>query len=358
MKTLDKYIIKIIFPVFLSGIMIFTLLISSGGLLFEAAKLLIKREATFSQVIKLFLLGLPNIMILTFPMALLLAILISFGKFSENGELLAFRASGISLYRLAVSSVIFSLIPFFFMFWGSEYLVPYTSAQRISILRDLSLSSIVKRDFVGKVHVGDINRIFYIKFINLKKGIMKDIFIQDVYGDDLVRIVRAKKAMFVDGNWIFLDGTINELDGNGELIRILKFSKDQIGFDISPESIYKVSKSSTDMSLREIEYLIRKAKNTETKAKLEVKFYQKLFLPFSCIVFSLLGLSISFFPIFRGSSWSFGVTILVVFFYYVMFSVLGAMGDAMIISPVLTGLIPIVFFLIIGLFLLYRVEYI
>ncbi len=357
MKLLDKYIIKSIFPPFVSGVMIFTLLISSGGLLFEMAKIFIKREASFFQVVKLFLLGLPDIMVLTLPMALLLGILISFGKFSENGELTAFRASGISLSRIVLSVVIFSLLPFFLMFWGGEYLVPFATSHRAKLMRDLGLVNISKRDFIGKVHVGDIDRIIYAKFIDLKKGVMKDILIQEVYGDDIVRIIRAKKAVFSDGNWIFIDGAINELDRDGELVRILKFSQDKIGFDLSPEKIYKVSRSSTSVSLRELYSLIKKAGDKKTKKILEVKFYQKLSLPFSCIVFSILGMSISFFPVFRGSSWSFGLTILIVFFYYIMFSVIGAMGEAMVLSPVLVGTIPIFTFLTFGLVLLYKVEH-
>ncbi len=357
MKLLDKYIIKTVFPPFISGVMIFTLLISSGGLLFEMAKIFIRREASFFQVMKLFALGIPDIMVLTLPMALLLAILISFGRFSENGEIIAFRAGGISLSRIVLSVVIFSLLPFFLMFWGGEYVVPYATLQRAKMMRDLGLISVSKRDFIGKIHGGDVERVIYAKFIDLKKGIMKDILIQEVYGDDIVRIIRAKKAIFKEGSWIFLDGAINELDRDGELVRILKFSQDKIGFDISPEKIYKVSHSSTNISLRELRKLIKKTEDKKAKKVLEVKFYQKLFLPFSCLVFSILGMSIGFFPMFRGSSWSFGLTILIVFFYYVMFSVLGAMGEAMIIPPVMSGIVPIFIFLIFGLFLLYRVEH-
>ncbi len=357
MKLLDKYIVKVIFPPFVSGIMIFTLLIASGGLLFEVAKLFIKKEATFFQVLKLFVLGLPDIMMLTLPMALLLGILISFGKFSESGEMIAFRAAGISIFRIAISVIIFSLIPLFFMFWGGEYLVPFATVQKMNLMKDLGLISVSKRDFVGKTQSGDISRILYAKFIDLKKGIMRDVLIQEVYGNDVVRIIRAKKAIFKDGNWIFIDGAINELDRDGELVRILKFSQDEIGLDLSPEKIYKVSRSSTSLSLRELKNLIKKTGDKKGREVLKVKFYQKFFLPFSCIVFSILGMSIGFLPMFRGSSWSFGLTILIVFFYYVMFSVLGAMGEAMIIPPILTGLLPIIFFLIVGILLLYKVEY-
>ncbi len=357
MKLLDRYIIKTVFPTFISGIMIFTLLIASGGLLFEVAKLFIKRETTFFQTIKLFLLGLPDIIVLTLPMALLLGILISFGKFFENGEIIALRAAGIGLFRITLSVIIFSLIPFFLMLLGGEYVVPKATIQRANMMRNLGLISISKRDFIGKVHIGDVDRILYAKFIDLKKGIMKDILIQEVYGDDIVRIIRAKSAIFKDGSWIFKDGAINELDRDGELVRILKFSQDKIGFDITPEKIYKLSRSSTSISLRELNQLIRRSSDLKAKQVLKVKFYQKLSLPFSCIVFAILGMSIGFFPIFRGSSWSFGLTILIVFFYYVMFSVLGAMGENMIISPLIAGFLPLILFLSIGIFFLYKVEY-
>ena len=71
-----------------------------------------------------------------------------------------------------------------------------------------------------------------------------------------------------------------------------------------------------------------------------VKIQNKLALPFVCIVFSLIGSAMGIRPQRTGKATSFGVSVLMIFGYYMVMFVCGALGQAEIISPFLAGWLP------------------
>jgi LPS export ABC transporter permease LptF len=97
-------------------------LLFSGVLLldkvFDLVDLLVNKGVSLAISLKIFLLFLPTIFSLSIPMSLLLACLLTFGRLSEDHEITALRASGLSFHQIlwppAVVALIFSaaLIPF------------------------------------------------------------------------------------------------------------------------------------------------------------------------------------------------------------------------------------------------------
>ena len=69
-------------------------------LAFDIADLLIQSRVPFNIVMRLFVYRLPGVIVLTLPMAALLATILSFGKLATQSELTALKASGISFYRI------------------------------------------------------------------------------------------------------------------------------------------------------------------------------------------------------------------------------------------------------------------
>src|SRR5262249_28066981 len=60
----------------------------------------VNRGVPAAQVAQVFLLLLPAFLEVTVPMAMLLAILVAFGRLSADTEITAMRSSGVSLYQL------------------------------------------------------------------------------------------------------------------------------------------------------------------------------------------------------------------------------------------------------------------
>jgi lipopolysaccharide export system permease protein len=74
--------------------------------------------------------------------------------------------------------------------------------------------------------------------------------------------------------------------------------------------------------------------------KIQVTIQQKLAFPFICIIFSILGSAMGIRPQRSSKATSFGVSILLIFGYYLLIFVSSALGQARVLSPFLAGWLP------------------
>ena len=93
-------------------------------------------RASLWSVTRAFILALPSIVVLTFPMAVLLASLLAFGRLSGTSEIIVMRAGGMSFLRLAMPVYIAA----FFISIGAiafnEYVVPAANHAYQNIIRN------------------------------------------------------------------------------------------------------------------------------------------------------------------------------------------------------------------------------
>ena len=84
LRLLDKYVLKeLLFP-FIFGVASFSSLFIASSMLFKIVQYITTYGAPVSTVARLFLYSMPEVINYTFPMAVLLAALIAFGKLSGN----------------------------------------------------------------------------------------------------------------------------------------------------------------------------------------------------------------------------------------------------------------------------------
>jgi lipopolysaccharide export system permease protein len=93
--TLARYLISEILSPFLLGLLAFTLVLLIARMV-KLIELVVTRGVPPLQIGKLLLLIMPTFLELTVPMAFLLANLLGLGRLSQDHEVLAFKASGVS----------------------------------------------------------------------------------------------------------------------------------------------------------------------------------------------------------------------------------------------------------------------
>ena len=98
-RKLDGYVLGETLGPLALGFSVYTF-IMLVRFLFRSADMIIRRGLSPGEVGKLVLYTLPNILVLTIPMALLFGILIAIGRLASDSELIAMRACGISLFTL------------------------------------------------------------------------------------------------------------------------------------------------------------------------------------------------------------------------------------------------------------------
>ena len=81
-RILDKYIFREVMLSFLFGICAFSAVFIGSGTLFKIARYITDYGASLQAVVKIFIFGLPGVVMWTFPMSMLLATLLTFGRLS------------------------------------------------------------------------------------------------------------------------------------------------------------------------------------------------------------------------------------------------------------------------------------
>ncbi len=132
-KIINLYIFKEILTFFFLGLSIFTFVLLIGNIL-KLMEMIVSKGIGLSDVARLFLYMLPYILVFTIPMALLLALLLTFGKLSSESELIAFKASGLSLYQLAVPAGVLAVVTLLLTAFLSLFALPWGN---ISFKREL-----------------------------------------------------------------------------------------------------------------------------------------------------------------------------------------------------------------------------
>ena len=105
LRLLDKYVLKELLYPFVFGVASFSSIFIASSLLFKIVQYMTTYGASTSSVAKLFLYSMPEIINYTFPMSVLLATLMAFGKLSSNSEIVAMKSGGVSYYRIVAPVV-------------------------------------------------------------------------------------------------------------------------------------------------------------------------------------------------------------------------------------------------------------
>jgi lipopolysaccharide export system permease protein len=159
--------------------------------------------------------------------------------------------------------------------------------------------------------------------------------------------------------WDFYNGTIYFVATDRSYRNILRFEHQQLQLPRTPLTLAENSRDYGEMNISQaLEQLEieRLGGNDQKIRKLQVRIQQKIAFPFVCVIFGLVGSVMGSIPQRTGRGTSFGISVIVIFSYYLLLSVSGALAQAGILSPIIGAWLPNLFGLVTGLFLLIRVA--
>src|SRR5712692_11892469 len=136
-KLIDHYVAREIVAPLALGVLLLTFALVTGRLL-KLTEMVVNRGVTLADVMSLIGYIMPAFLELTFPMAVLLGVLMGFGRMSGDRELIAARACGISLYRLAIPVLGVALMVYAISSYFAFTLRPWANAHLREKLYELS----------------------------------------------------------------------------------------------------------------------------------------------------------------------------------------------------------------------------
>ena len=356
MKILDRYMIAALGGPFLFGLAAFTLLFVAGELL-NIARLVSQEHASLIAAAKYFFYSLPGTLVLTFPMSMLLAVLLATSRLSGDSEITAMRAGGVSLYRIAAPILAVGIAASLIGLGFQELVVPTANARAAQILQNEIQSggtSILTNQIVNTFLPNGDRQLTMAQGFDPKKDELQDTTIEVFRGPKPLSLLYAPRGAYHADTWKFYDATEYVLDPCCERIDNPELSID-IGAD--PSQLVEQHIAPEDMSRAEISRLLRsgiKTTDTARYARLLVTYHSKLARPWASLVFALLAIPLGIRPQRSSSGAGFGISIAIVFAFYVVTTICLAVGQSYPATSLVMAWLPNTAFLLAGLRMLDR----
>lgn len=209
LRLLDRYVLSELLYPFIFGIASFSSIFIASSMLFKLTQYMTKYGASGETIARLFMYSLPEVVNYTFPMSMLLASLMAFGKLSGSSEIVAMKSGGISYYRIVAPVLIVAFFVSMFSVVWAEKVVPAAKVQYGRILEYEIKKNTKPRTqdhVIIKTLSGSTQRITYARRFDEEKGLMENITIEEFEKSHLARIQTAKQAYWENGS-IFSSGT-------------------------------------------------------------------------------------------------------------------------------------------------------
>jgi lipopolysaccharide export system permease protein len=340
MKIIDRYVLRELAAPFLFGVGAFAAVFIGGSLLFKFARLVAEQGMPLGRALLVFLYWLPGYVVLTFPMAALLAALLAFGRMSGDGETTAIRAGGVSLLRVMVPVMAAGLAVSLFTVAFNETIVPASARAAEELLaRTVGTQHHV---LVSASEGGHISNIIYADHFNRERGLLRNVtYIQYLKGEPVL-VIQGERAIYRAGKWEFYDGFMQYFDPYRKSTLIIG-SKHPLRFDLGhdPEDIALRQRDPEEMTWGELgEYLRRLSKEGVPTAELRVAWHHKLSVPFASLIFALVGAPLGLRSQRTSSALGLGVSMIIIFAYYVIWNYLAIVAEKGAFPPFLAAWAP------------------
>lgn len=361
LRILDKYIFREVCKAFLFGICAFSAVFIGSGTLFKIAKYITDYGASLSAVIKVFIFGLPNVIMWTFPMSMLLATLLTFGRLSSSSEITAMKSCGIGFFRIATPAIILGFFVSIAAILFNEHVVPWANtAYRNVVYYEIqgntgakSQDHIVLKD----IKDGQIQRLLYARRYDADSQSLQNVTLQEFNDAGKVsHVENAEYAEYEGKEWIMHNGMLYDIS-DGESEHTLRFNTQVLPINASPRQIVREQKNPEELTMKELKAQIRimKTQYVDTN-KLETELYQRITVPMASLIFALIGVPLGLQPTRNSSSAGFAMSVIIIFFYYALMTMANAIGRSGALSPMLAVWIPNIVGLIAGLFLIRKAS--
>ena len=372
LSIMDRYLVMQILTPFLFGVGAFSSVILAIGSLFELIRLITDAGLSVWIALQIFGYQIPGFMVYSFPMSMLLATLLSYSRMSGDGETTALRSCGVSAYRLVLPALVLSLFVTGMTYVFNEAIVPAANWQSRSTLRAALKQENVqfKNQDIFYQQYGDVPqedgttkqgliRSLYARSFDGKE--MRGLTVLDFSQGQLQQILAADSAVWLPEQsiWKFSKGTTYLVGADGNYRSILRFEEQNLRLPRAPLDLAQEQRSAEEMNIADIRRnieLLKQSGNTKEIRKLEVRLEQKYALPFICVVFAIVGASLGMRPQRTGAAIGFGLSVLIIFGYYLLLFICGALGQVEFLSPIAAAWLPNLIGVTAGFIILTRVT--
>lgn len=316
----------------------------------------------FSDFIRLFAYLFPNIFLYSIPMAAMMGVTIGFARLSSDSEILALKASGISMYNILPPVIIVTAIISLFTAYFSMKLIPLSEIAMKQLTYQLLKEKVNKgiKPHVFTEALGDV--VVYVGDIEKETGNWTDVWVSDMRGVSNPIITMAStghmESNIEDMNVtiVLQHGSLHKPDK--EDVQIVEFDQYKINIPLRPPNSKATRvKKRTVLSMSE---LLEESKNEDlpikVRKRLLIEFHKRMVLPAGCLLISLIGLPLGLQA--RPGKKAIGIQagLGIFILYYIFFTIGKSLAEDADVPIGLTMWTPNFLFFCLAAFWIYRIS--
>lgn len=326
--------------------------------LFQLLDYIARNNIDWAIVVNYLLFLLPWIVNSVAPMAALVAVMITFGILHKTSQIVALKASGQSIFRLATPALLASILLSAFVFLNQDYILPFTNRRQNSLRYLIRKGQEPPQTFyqtTNKWIFGADSRIFNYAYFTPTSNTFARLNVLDLSREPfgIKRRLFARRAWWdgVSQEWVLEKGWERRFEGD-QPVGFEHFDQRRFVLSEHPEYFKKETIGSSSMTLAEM----RRAINDLSRSgfdvlDLRIALQSKIAFPLTCLVMVMVGLPFSFSVGKRGALYGVAIGMAIGLAYWGLTGVFEQMGRYEVLPPMLAAWGPNMLFGAGGLYL-------
>ncbi len=362
MGILHRYLLRRFFLTFLVSLFCFVLIFDLVNLVEHIGRYL-ESDATVVDIIMYYIYFTPFIVVLTCPIATLLAAIFSVGLLARTNELTAMKAAGVSLYRLTLPLLLGGVVIAVLLWVFGEFVLPEANHRK----NNIKIEKIDRRRTTtpktqrNQMFQGVDGRIFHFGNYVAESATGERVVIQTFAGNRLKSIVSAEKFFWDDSIWVGTDVEFSEFkDFRVDPQPIRQWHRALFHFTDLVERPRYFNNWFMRQDALSLDYFqlrsfieVNQAIGRDVTAEV-VDLQNKIAFPFINVIIILIGVALASNPRRSGLAISFGLSMGISFFFYTIVKIAIELGHQGTIPPLLAAWGANMVFFLLGLYLLIK----
>jgi len=350
-QVVDRYVLQSFlfwFVLLLIGLVLMTHVYTFFDLLSD----IVKNQIAMSRVFTYLFFLTPELVFDLAPMSVLVAVLITFGILTKHNEITAMKASGVSLYRLALPVLGAALLMSGALFAFAHYYVPDANRKQDAIRKEIKgkpVQTYLHPDRKWVFDPGSNNdpKVFYFQYFDGAQKLMvgPQVFELNPANFRIRKHISAEKARWEPAlrTWIFENGWSRE-DPGGRHEKLYNYFLQEVLQD-------------QQMNFQQLAAYIRELQRSGIDTiTLQVSFYRKFALPLFALVMALISVPFAFVAGNKGAMAGVGISFTIASAYLILGKLFEQLGDVNLLPAELAAWSPDVIFAMAGLYFFTRMR--
>ncbi len=346
--TINRYLLREMLTPSALNMLFFTFVFLMTQIL-EITNLIVNYRISIFILFRMLVYSMPYFLVFVMPMSVMMGVLLTFLRLSNDREIMALKAGGVSILQLVPPVFVFCLVGSLLTAFMAIYALPWGQLS----LKRLTYQVAAQHFDVG-LKPGTFNDSFsgitmYVSEFDRQTKLLRDVFIEDhrneASAQTLVaprgRLLRDPRKLKVQLR--LYDGIIYQVDIDSRAVNTVRFARYDVNLDIQRTASQVTSREEKDdieMSLSELrDFLAHSPHNARYYLAL-MEYYRKFSMPFACFALGLLAIPLGVQTRFAKRSFGLALGLLSFLFYYLLLSAGQVFGEAGKYPPLIGVWVP------------------